>query len=52
MTFIENAKQSLLHFLDGNGYDKLLQSILRGLFFIMICFCLPYFCYVLFSLLL
>lgn len=44
------AKQSILTFIDGPGFDQLLQYLLKGLYFGMIFFCIPYFCFLLFTL--
>jgi len=43
-------KQSILEFIDGNGFDRLLQNVLKGLFYGILFFCIPYFIFLLFSL--
>jgi len=45
----EKAHQNILQFIDGPGFDQLLQFLLKGLYFGMIFFCIPYFCYMLFT---
>jgi len=37
------------HFLDGEIFDLILERINKGLFFLMIFFCLPYFLFLLFN---
>lgn len=48
---IEENKQSssFLKFIDGDGFDRFLNKIIRGLFFIIAGFCVPYFIFVLLS---
>lgn len=43
-------KQSILEFIDGNGFDRLLQNVLKWLFYGILFFCIPYFIFLLFSL--
>lgn len=42
-------KQSFLDFIDGNGFDQLLQFTLKGLYYGIIFFCVPYFIYLVLS---
>ncbi|OAS86116.1 MULTISPECIES: hypothetical protein [Metabacillus] len=41
------SNHNILQFIDGPGFDKLLQFLIRGLFLGMIVFCIPYFCFLL-----
>jgi hypothetical protein len=43
------SNHNILQFIDGPGFDNLLQFLLRGLFFGMVVFCIPYLCFLLFS---
>ena len=43
----KGINKRLLQFLDGPGYDRLLQFLLRGLYVGVILFCIPYFFYIL-----
>lgn len=43
-------KHNMLDFIDGDGFDQLLSFILKGLFYGVIFFCIPYFIFIMFSL--
>jgi hypothetical protein len=47
----EKANNRFIQFIDGREFDLLLQFLLKGLFGGIIFFCLPYFCFLLISLL-
>lgn len=39
----------VIEFIDGDKFDELLNKGLKGLFFMMMFFCVPYFIYLLLS---
>lgn len=43
----KSINKCLLQFLDGTGYDGLLQFLLRGLYSAIVLFCIPYFFFML-----
>lgn len=45
----EKTKNKFYQFLDGRKFDDLLQFVLNGLYWGIILFCLPYFCFILIS---
>ncbi|HZH58529.1 MAG TPA: hypothetical protein VEY70_02920 [Metabacillus sp.] len=48
---VENLeKQNILDFIDGDGFDRILQYVLKGLFYGILFFCIPYFIFLMFSL--
>ncbi|WP_226666713.1 hypothetical protein [Metabacillus litoralis] len=52
--FTKNDKEmksnKIMNFLDGEGFDHFLQFLLKGLYFGMIFFCIPYLCFLLITL--
>ncbi|UHA58234.1 hypothetical protein KDJ21_015335 [Metabacillus litoralis] len=48
----QNSKQRVLDFIDGNGFDSLLEISLKALFYGMVFFCVPYLIYLIISLVL
>ena len=42
--------QKIINFIDGDGFDQLLSNILKGLFYGVVFFCIPYFIFIMFSL--
>ncbi|MDQ0225229.1 hypothetical protein [Metabacillus niabensis] len=50
MSIEENKlSRAFLKFIDGDGFDRFLNKIIQGLFFIIVGFGVPYFIYVLIS---
>lgn len=47
---IDVEKKGILNFIDGEGFDHLLGFILKGLFYGVIFFCIPYFLFMMLSL--
>ncbi|MBZ5749221.1 MULTISPECIES: hypothetical protein [Metabacillus] len=43
----EKEKSNILKYIDGSGFDQLLHYLIKGLFWGIILFCLPYFCFML-----
>ncbi|WP_299093126.1 hypothetical protein [uncultured Metabacillus sp.] len=43
----EKSANKILQFIDGPGYEKLLQLMIKGLFSGILFFCIPYFFYLL-----
>lgn len=43
-------KQIFLDFIDGDGFDRLLNYTLKGLFYGVVFFCIPYFIFIMLSL--
>ncbi|KKI88677.1 hypothetical protein WQ54_29615 [Bacillus sp. SA1-12] len=46
----EHQTNKFLQFIDGPGYEKLLQLMIKGLFSGILFFCIPYFLYLLLTL--
>ncbi len=46
----ELNNQKILEFIDGEGFDRLLQFVLKGLYCGMIFFCIPFLIYLISSL--
>lgn len=48
---VENLeKPNILEFIDGDRFDRLLHYVLKGLFYGILFFCIPYFIFLMFSL--
>lgn len=43
-------ENKLIAFVDGEGFDHFLQIVLKGLYIGILFFCIPYFCYLFFTL--
>jgi hypothetical protein len=48
----QNFQQRMLDFIDGNGFDTLLEISLKALFYGMVFFCVPYIFYLIITLVL
>ncbi|MED4531998.1 hypothetical protein ABET51_08050 [Metabacillus fastidiosus] len=45
---INGIVHKMVQFIDGEGYDQLLNTVTKGLFYFILVFCVPYFLYLLF----
>lgn len=38
-------ENKLINFIDGEGFDRFLQNLIKGLYISILFFCIPYFCF-------
>lgn len=46
----KSSKERILDFIDGKGFDSILENSLKALFYGMVFFCVPYLIYLIISL--